>query len=136
MMYLTVELVGTLKAKAEELGVPYNPLADFLLGLALERVGEETLQAWLASRRKGGLSTKERDTLGALQRLTTSETFRFDAGTVADAAGLPRREAYRALKALQGRGVVTGVEGSELDRWGRPMASWWRLAKREGGDQE
>lgn len=132
MMYLSVEHMGALKGRAAALGVPYSALADFLLGLALQRVTPETLQAWMSTR-TGGLSSKETAVLGALQRLSTPETYRFDVGSVADAAGLPRREAYRALKALQGRGEVAGAEGSEVDRWGRPVESLWRLAKKEGG---
>lgn len=134
MMYLSVEHMGALKVRAAALGVPYSALADFLLGLALQRVTPETLQGWVTTR-VGGLSAKETAVLKALRRLTTAETYRFDVGSVADAAGLPRREAYRALKALQGRGEVAGAEGTELDRWNRPVESWWRLAnveKKEG----
>jgi hypothetical protein len=130
IMYLSVEHMGALKGRAAALGVPYSALADFLLSLALARVTPETLRAWMASR-AGHLPPKEGRILNALRRLTTSETYRFDVSSVADAAGLPYREAYRALCALEGRGEVVGARSEALDRWNRPAESWWRLATRD-----
>lgn len=134
-LYLSDACIDALKARAAFLGVPYSALADFLLMLALEKARPETIQGWLQQRSAPEATPKEARVLAALRMLTTPETYRFDVGTVADAAGLPRREAYRALCALEGRGEVAGVKGEELDRWGRPAESWWRLAEKAKGAQ-
>lgn len=135
MMYLTVEYMSALRTKAAELGVPFSALNEFLGSLALQKLPPERLRAWADELQRSSAETatpKQTRVLGALRSLTTPEAFRFDVGTVADAADLPPREAYRALCALEGRGEVVGVRGEELDRWGRPSESWWRLADVKG----
>jgi hypothetical protein len=131
VLYLSDACLDALKMRAQELRVPYSALADFMLALALEKARPETIQAWLKQRATPEITPKQGRVLEALRSLTTPETYRFDVGSVADAADMPPREAYRALKALQGRGEVAGAEGSELDRWGRPLESWWRLTRLE-----
>ena len=135
MMYMTVTYVATLKTKAEELGVPFSVLNEFLASTALQRIPAPQLEAWAEGLREPSPNApktrKQADILAALARLTTPETYRWDLGSVADAAGMPPREAYRALCALEGRGEVAGARGEALDRHGRPVESWWRLVTKE-----
>jgi hypothetical protein len=132
MMYMTVAYIDTLKAKAADLGVPYSVLNEFLGSLALQKLPADRLKAWARTASAQGPASvrtpKENKVLGALRHLTTTEIWRHGLGDIADAAGLPPREAWRALCALEGRGEVVGARGQELDRWGRPLESWWRLA--------
>lgn len=135
-LYLPVETMVALRTRAEGVGVSYSELADLFIRRGLDSMPEDVLRAWAAKRPStrgrlgGGLTKAERSALDAMGRLvargTAEGVYRFELAEVANEAGLLRRDAYLALKRLQGRGLVSGADGTEQDRHGRPVSSVWR----------
>lgn len=136
-LFMSVSTSEELKAKAAHVGAPVGDLADLLLRFGLAKMSDDDLRKWVASRaitgsaRSGALKKNERFVLVAFERLPLKAgqegAWRFALGDVAAEAGLRLTDAYWALKALQARGLVKGMELEEVDRWNRPVKSFWSL---------
>jgi|GEM_PF-6113590 len=138
-VYVQASTAEELKRRADAAGLTYSDLIDLAARYGLSRLTDDALAAWAArqpsnrGRLGGGLTKAEKAVLGALRSLTQASAgtgqVRFELTEVADCAGLLRRDAYLAAKALQQRGLAAGVDGPELDRWDRPKSSVWRLVQ-------
>ncbi len=136
-VYMEVATAEEVRGKALQVGAPVGDLADFLLRFALSRIPDDTLRQWATQHRtsagplRGGLSKDERLVSMAFERLPKKAgqegAWRFGLSDLASEAGLRLTNAFWALKALQARQVVHGMELEELDRWGRPVKSFWSL---------
>lgn len=136
----TLESVRT---KADNVGVPVSALVDLLLRYGLAKLSDEDLRSWAAKREfglgrpVGGMTKAERAVLFGLEALEAKgEGTRFSLVELAASAGLPPRTAYAGLKSLQRRGMVAGSESEPVDRWGRPVESfWWRSTQAESASR-
>lgn len=136
-LYLGAGTAEQLREAAHSAGASIGDLADLLLRYGLSKVPPEQLRAWALKlpstkgRLAGQLTKDERAVLGAFETLPKKAgqdgVWRFPITDVAAEAGLRLTEAYWALKALQRRALVRGMELEELDRWGRPVKSYWSL---------
>jgi hypothetical protein len=135
-LFLQNTTAEEVRVTAMKVGVGIGDLADYLLTQGLQRLSEGELHTWAASlqstkgRLGGGLTRCESAVLKCFDRLLQNreEAWRFSAHEIAKEAGFPHRLAFGALKSLQRRELVKGLEMSEeVDRWGRPVNSvWWR----------
>ncbi len=134
-LYLGVGTAEELRNRASATGAPVSDLADLVIRFGLARMTDESIRAWVArqaptrGRLAGGLRLHERACIGAIDRLKLSQApaWRFSGSDIANEASLKLTEAFWALKSLQTRGLVVGAELEELDRWGRPVKSFWCL---------
>ena len=134
-VYVSVSTVEKVRERAAATGAPIGDLADLLMRYGLERVSDEALRKWVEAkastrgRLAGGPTQNERRALTALATLVAASdgAWRFSHGEIATKAGLRPTDAYNALQALQARGLVVGVAdpSSGLDRWERPVKSYW-----------
>ncbi len=135
-LYLDVNTCEELRSRAAATGAPISDLADLLLRFGLARIKDETIREWAAKqnstrgRLAGGLTDAERRLIGAFGKLKAKEelAWRFPVTDLANAAGLKITPAFLALQRLRTRGMVEGMELEQLDRWGRPVKSFWCLA--------
>lgn len=125
---------AAVRSRADEVNANLGDLGDLLLRYALTHISTDTLREWARKQESrkgctsGALRRDERSALGALERMTEAPVFRLELEDIADEAGLPRRDAFRALKSLQARGLVTvWSQSAELDRWDRPVKSIWQI---------
>lgn len=133
-LFISVSTSDELRERAKRAGAPIGDLADLALRFALGKLNDHALAKWasaLPSRRGrngGSLGKDERSVLQAFDRLSQAEpgASRWGLGTLASEAGLRLSVAFWALKSLQVRGLVTGAQLEETDRWGRPTKSFWR----------
>jgi hypothetical protein len=137
-LYLPSDLTEELKRRADGAGTSASALAALVMRFGLERLSDDALRKWAAKqpstrgRYGGGMTKAEKAALAALERLTEGPVFRLELDEIADTGGLLRKDAYLALMALRARGMVVEVHRSaELDRWGRPTSSIWRLPRPE-----
>lgn len=131
-----VATVDALREKAKACGAPIGDLLSMMIRFSLARIPDDRLIAWAESHRAkaraGELRRNERAMLTAFEVLASrGDATRFSARSLADAAGVHWAEGYLALQSLATRGLVTGFDLEECDRWGRPVRSWWTL---KGGD--
>lgn len=134
-LYLEVSTAEELRAQAQAAGVSIGDLADLFLRKGLATVKPEALKAWAQARPStrgplgGGLRKDERAVLAAFDSLKASQApaWRFSGAQLADTAGVRWAVGLWALKALQARGLVHGFELEAVDRWGRPVQSFWCL---------
>ncbi len=134
--YLPVGTTDALRERAAEVGCSASDLVDLFTRKGLDGISVDVLKKWakgLTSRmgRLGGAHTKnERAVQLAFDALKVRDApaYRFPLPDIASASGLRLAEAFWALKKLEARGIVAGAELDKVDRWGRPIASFWRLA--------
>lgn len=130
-LYMSDEVLARLRLVATEMSSSESAVADIILHAGLTLFPVATLHRMMAKRRRdeGGApgSKAERACVAAINSLLKSPegATRFELAEVADKAGLLRKGAWLALNALQGRGLVEGAHSPELDRWGRPVRSFW-----------
>lgn len=133
---LELSLIDEIRSKAAKCGMTMTDLVTLLIKFGLSKITDEAAQKWMAlqpsirGRTGGGMTKNEKLVFGALERLTARDpaVYRFGCDEVAAEAGLRLSDCYWALKQLQGRTLVKGADFDELDRWGRPVKSIWRLA--------
>lgn len=138
---LSSDTATALRSLADEVGAPIGELADLLLRMGHTRTSPDKLRSWALAlpsrlgRNAGGPTLVERKALAALEALREGDHAGtvFGVGQVADRSGLPVREAYRAIRALEARGLVGVVGSDEVDRWGRPseLVTWTRAGALE-----
>lgn len=135
-LYLSPETAEDLKGKALKGGLTISALADLALRYGLARLADDAIAAYAAKlpRKRGalggGLRASEQAALRALEALTVGLAWRLSHEDIAATAGLGRLEAYKALTSLAGRGLVRphpALSSPELDRWGRPVKTFWSL---------
>lgn len=134
---LDAGVVADLRDKAGGYGVSLTDLATMSLKYALARITPEAAQAYAAAqqptrgRLAGALTLAERAVLSGLEKLKREQppAFRFDAESLAGAAGMRLRDAYPALQRLEARGTLNYWQGfeAEADKWGRRPKSIWCL---------
>jgi hypothetical protein len=136
-LYLNQSTIELLREKAHAVTANVGDLADLCIRFAFERMPEDALRKWVASqtstkgRLRGALTKDQRCVVDAFERIAkrpeNEGAWRFSHENVAREAGLRPAVAYWTLKQLQTRGLTTGTDGEELDRWGRPLKSFWSL---------
>lgn len=136
-LFLDVGTAERLRSEAGRAGAPIGDLADLCIRFALERMTPDAVAKWaqsLPSRMgplSGGPKKNERAVIAAFERLPRKAgqegAWKFPLTDVAAEAGLRLTDAFWALKALQARKLVHGSELEEVDRWGRPVKSFWSL---------
>jgi hypothetical protein len=124
------------RARAQEADVNVNDLTDLFLRYGLERMPVELLRKWASSqatsRSLGPLTKNERKVLGAFEKLRAKPdndlAWKWNHLELAIEAGLRHAVGYDALKSLEERGLVVVLsEGEAVDRWNRPVKSYWGL---------
>lgn len=133
---IDVEVVQELQRLAGEVGCPINALAELFLKRGIATAQPEALGKWAeglraAPKRRPVYAMKKNErrvlqTFDQLKALKWSGTV-FSHVVLARTSGLLLREAYDALAALQGRGMVAGVCTPNRDPWNRPLESFWWL---------
>jgi hypothetical protein len=148
-VYLDQSTADELRTRAGKVGLGISSLADLMIRFGLSRADDAKLREHaqrteVRSRSSTALRVNERRVIGAIKALeidpvTNPErlTWRFPVVDVATRAGIPMREAYRALESLRARGLVGMLKMSEdVDRWERPKDTYWWLtetkAQRQG----
>lgn len=138
-LYVDVETASALREMSSEVDASISELGDLCLRYALERMPKDTLRQWAQGltntrgRLGGGMTKHEKAAWGAYNEICEKDgAYRLDHQDIAQKAGLTPKEAYLALRSLERRGILKGqVWGEEVDRWGRPVKSYWFDPKRE-----
>ena len=134
---LDVEAAASLRTTAAEVGATLSDLTALCVRYTLSCLTKEKLTTWAKAqpRRVGrpagsgsGLTKIERAVLMAFDTLRASGAEVVSVVEIARAAGLPVRDAYIALPALEARGQVQTERCTEIDRWGRPAELVARLS--------
>jgi hypothetical protein len=124
--------IDSIERVARETGAPEGDLADLCLRYALARMNPDSIRQWArtlpARTRRNGLSRDEQAVHERLIALTQPPVIWLSAAELASDSGLLLKNAFLALKGLQRRGLVAGLESDRLDRWNRPVESLWRKA--------
>lgn len=134
-VYVDQSTAELLRTRATESGAAIGDLADLCIRYTLGKITLEQLRTWalkqpVAKGRLAGQHTKdERAVLLAFDALAKREpgTWRYAYEALAAEAGLKLSPTFWALKSLQRRGEVHGMELDEVDRWGRPVKSFWSM---------
>jgi hypothetical protein len=137
-LFIAVSTAEELRARAQSVGLGPSDLGDLLLRFGLERVGVEALReharTLTTTRNTAGLRMNERAVLNGLVALerdpvasNAGKVREFLTDEIAGRAGIPIREADRALNALKCRGHVSRLDMApgEVDRWGRATRVVW-----------
>jgi hypothetical protein len=133
---LPVSLIATLHDRAKGSGAGLAEIVEMALRYTLPRVTDGQIRTWSDANRgehrsaPAPLRKDERAALNAIERLKAKGegSWRFSGSDVAQEAGLRLTDAFLALRALQARGLVVGVDFEARDRWDRPVKSLWCLA--------
>lgn len=135
MMTVTIEVAihDALRSKAIQEGYTVSGLVQAFVNYGMHHMPEEILRASMQrpERFRGSLTKNERlalDSIETMMRVGKGDVWRFSAQDIARESGLKLTAAFLALRLLAKRGKVKGFELPEVDRWGRPVESYWRLA--------
>lgn len=136
-LHVEQEFADEIRGHAIRLGVSLSNLFVMLADSGLKRTPPEEMKRWAAVQGpprgpslSGAPPKAERTVIAAFERLLKNDegAWRFSHQEVARESGMTAKAAYMALKALQERGLLVGADSEQVDRWGRPVESFWRRA--------
>jgi hypothetical protein len=119
---LDLDVAEQLQTRAQEAGCTMAALVAYLIVNHSEDEGINALSKSIKSPKLVRAESAVLDCLGTFGGRCA------DLVAIAGRLGKPPREAYSALRALEREDLVKSWSSDELDRFGRPIESFWSLA--------